>query len=1005
VTGDPTFYVNGASSITGPTGNGDVVVLGTTNAATDVLTITSSSSYVGTTQVGDGTTGVTLKAGAGGAFDNTSAFTVNTNAVLDLNGINQTIGSLTGTGTVESNNGAATLTTGGDNSSLTIFSGNLIDGGGTLGLTKSGSGAFALSGDNTYSGATTVSSGALAAASTTAFSTNSAFTVNATLDLNGYNQTIGSLAGNGIVTNTGGTTATLTTGGNNAPTTTFSGNLINGTSALGLTKSGSGIFILSGNNTYSGTTTVSAGTLQAGSTTAFSTTSAFVVNATLDLGGFNQTLTSLAGSNSGIVTNSGGSAVTLTVGDTTSTGYYGQIVDGTGGIALTKVGNGTLTLFGNNTYSGATTITAGTLALSGSGSIASSSGVADAGTFDISGTTSGASIKTLSGAGNVTLGTQTLTLSNASSTFSGDIGGTGGLTLTTGTEILSGINDYSGATAINGGTLVVNGSIANSTSVTVASGATLTGTGTVDPIAATTTIQSGGTLVPGVAGTPGTSMTIAGNLAFQSGALYVISLNPTTANFTTVTGTATLGGATVDATFANGAYVAKQYTIITAGSVSGNFAVAVDTNLPAGFHTTLTTDATHAYLNLALNFVPPPGAGIGGNQSNAGNAIINYFNTNGSIPLVFGGLTASGLTQISGEAGTGSQQTIFNAAGQFLGVMTDPFTGAGNDAGNGGGSGASGNADDALGYAAKRNPSDALAAIYTKAAPRRDTFAARWSTWAAGFGGSETTNGNAIAATNSATSRVYGTALGASYRFTPDTSAGFSLAGGGTNFSVANGGTGRSDFFQAGAFVRQEQGPAYINAALAYGWQQINTTRFVTVAGLDQLRARFNANAYSGRIESGYRFIAPVIGGIGVTPYAAGQFTTVVLPSYMESAFSGLNTFALAYSAKTVTDPRSEVGFRTDKSFALTDAILTLRGRAAWAHDSNTGRAIGATFETLPGATFVVNGAAPAHDSALVSASAEMKWTNNWSVAATLDSEFSSVTQSFAGKGVVRYAW
>ena len=88
-----------------------------------------------------------------------------------------------------------------------------------------------------------------------------------------------------------------------------------------------------------------------------------------------------------------------------------------------------------------------------------------------------------------------------------------------------------------------------------------------------------------------------------------------------------------------------------------------------------------------------------------------------------------------------------------------------------------------------------------------------------------------------------------------------------------------------------------------------------------------------------------------------------------------------------------------------TDAILTLRGRAAWAHDFDPDRSIGATFQTLPGASFVVNGAAQASDSALITASAEMKWLNGWSAAATFEGEFSNVTRSYAGKGVVRYTW
>jgi len=59
----------------------------------------------------------------------------------------------------------------------------------------------------------------------------------------------------------------------------------------------------------------------------------------------------------------------------------------------------------------------------------------------------------------------------------------------------------------------------------------------------------------------------------------------------------------------------------------------------------------------------------------------------------------------------------------------------------------------------------------------------------------------------------------------------------------------------------------------------------------------------------------------------------------------------------------------------------------------------------LPGASVVVDGAAQAADSALTTASVEMKWKNNWSVAATFEGEFPSVTSSYAGKGVVRYQW
>ena len=715
------------------------------------------------------------------------------------------------------------------------------------------------------------------------------------------------------------------------------------------------------------------------------------------------------------------SGVAATIAVSSGNVAYANTIGGTGlaGTAINKTGAGMLTLSATNTFAGNINITAGTLAVAGTanlGNINNDVAISNGATFGVTATATFAAGRAFSVAGISSFDIAAAT----TSTVQGVVSGSGVLNkANAGTLVLSGTNTYTGGTTVGGGTLRAGsaGAFGTSNFFAVAGGATLDlngfnqtfgtllGAGTVT--GANTTIS--GTFSPGN-GTPGSAMAIVGNLAFQSGAQYLVQVNPTTASFAAVTGTATLGGATVGATFAPGAYVQKRYTILTAtGGVSGAFASLATTNAPTNTTSTLSYDANNAYLNLALNFVPSPFSLPGGlnvNQLNvANNALTNFFNRTGGIPAVFANLSLSGLSQAAGETATGSQQTTFNAMNQFLGVMMDPFiTGRGDGAIAGGA--APGYADEeALAYAAKkRNPNDALAAIYTKAPPPAP-FEARWSVWAAGFGGSQTTDGNTVVGSDTTTSRIYGTAIGADYRFSPFTIAGFSLAGGGTNFSVANNGTGRSDLFQAGAFIRHNIGAAYLSGALAYGWQDVTTDRTVTIAGFDQLRAKFNANAWSGRVEGGYRLVAPVVGGVGFTPYAAGQFTTFELPAYAESVVSGANTFALGYGAKSVTDTRSELGLRTDKSFAMQTAVLTLRGRVAWAHDFNPDRGIGSTFQTLPGASFFVNGAALASDSALVTASAETKWMNGWSTAATFEGEFSNVTRSFAGKGVVRYAW
>ena len=670
-----------------------------------------------------------------------------------------------------------------------------------------------------------------------------------------------------------------------------------------------------------------------------------------------------------------------------------QTLSGPGG--LTKLGAGTLTLSATNTYRGVTTVSTGTLQAGAADAFGSNSAVTVAAGATLGLNDYSQSIGSLAGAGNVTLGSGTLTAGgdNASTTFSGTISGSGGLTKQgAGTTTLSGTNTYTGATTVSGGTLEVNGAIASS-NVTVNPGATLSGTGTVgDPI-----IAAGGTLSPGSTAHPYGTLTITDPLTFASGSFYTVHVSPSAnswVNVTGATGTATLGGATVNAIWANGSYVAKQYTILNAsGGVSGTFSSLVDTNLPANFHTSLSYDANNAYLDLTLNFVPP-NSGLNANQQAVGHALTNYFDGNGGIPLVYGGLTAAGLTQASGELGASSQQTTFQAMGQFIGLLTDPFMARNGGPGSTGG---------APGFAEAASGRTDAFAMFSKAA--QASFEQRWSVWAAGFGGSQSTDGHAATGSNTTTSNIYGTAVGADHLLSPNTLAGFSLAGGGTNFSVNGLGSGRSDLFQAGAYVRHTHGQAYISAALAYGWQHITTDRSLTIAGVDHLRAAFDANAWSGRVEGGYRLVAPWTNGIGITPYLAGQFTTFDLPSYAEQAISGAGNFALTYAAKRVTDARSELGLRTDKSFALADGVLTLRGRLGWAHDFNPARSIAATFQALPGASFVVGGAAQASDSALASASLDMKWMTGWSAAATFEGEFANVTSSYAGKGVVRYAW
>ncbi|MCX7424576.1 MAG: autotransporter-associated beta strand repeat-containing protein [Planctomycetia bacterium] len=474
--------------------SGAITVGSLTKQGTGTLILAGANAYRGSTSINGGT--LQLSGGDNRLPTTTTVTLANTaGAVLDINGQNQTIASLSGGGANGGNVllGSGTLTIA--MTASTTYAGAIRGAGGSL--IVQGSGTLTLSGANDYTGPTTIDAGKLRlSGGSNRLPTTTAVTLanaaGAAFDLNGQNQTLASLSGGG---SSGGNvtlgSGTLTVGdGNDASYAGIisgaGGNLIKqGSGTLTLTRDNTftgsvavndGTLALSGKHTYSGMTTINGGTLRltGGSNRLPTTTAVTLANATgavLDLNGQSQTIASLGGGGGkgGNVTLASGS---LTMGDGNST-TYGGIISGTNG-NLIKRGSGILTLSNANTYSGATTINAGTIRLSGgsnrlptSTSVTLASGASAV--LDLNGQD-----QTLPGliggtGSTVALGSGTLTLAHG--TYSGTMSGSGSLVMQGGSSdrmFLQGLNTYTGSTTINSGVLLADTPLPATTAVTLA---------------------------------------------------------------------------------------------------------------------------------------------------------------------------------------------------------------------------------------------------------------------------------------------------------------------------------------------------------------------------------------------------------------------------------------------------------------------------------------------------------------------------------------------------------
>lgn len=581
---------------------------------------------------------------------------------------------------------------------------------GTDGLKTTGQGRTVMLGGNTYTGATTITGGEVRIAGANGIGDTSAVTIDstATLDLNSFNESIGSLAGAGSLKLGSGT---LTVG--DASDTTFGG-VISGSGSI--IKVGAGQLTLSGANTYTGTTTVQGGTLVAASNAALgSAAGGTTVSGTgllsiaegvsiaepLTINAGRMAVLQDAASTTGTIALAGtlagrhGSGANGTITLTSASAGFsvlsspatfviaGAILDGVSsfGVTIFTSGSGAQLQFTNtgNAYDGATHITGTGRFILGDHEVVpnTSAVIVDAGaTWNLGGANE--TIASLSGGGTIMLNSGTLTVGDASNTtFSGELSETGAVVKQgSGQLTLNGTNSFSGTMTVMAGTLVAasNAALGSPASGTIVSGTGLLSVAAGVSIAEPLTINPGRLVVLQDGAVSTGAVNLAGTLAGRVGSVAsgAITLTGGSAGFTMLSspGVFTIAGAITDGASTFGV------TVLTTGSG----AIIRLTN-PANTYDGATLVTGPGALELGAAGVLPNGTAVtvdtGSTLDLAGfNETIGSLAGSGSVLLGAGTLTTGNASDTTfGGVISGTGNLVKQGGGQLTLSGANTYTG------------------------------------------------------------------------------------------------------------------------------------------------------------------------------------------------------------------------------------------------------------------------------------------------------------------------------------------
>lgn len=661
----------------------------------------------------------------------------------------------------------------------------------------------------------------------------------------------------------------------------------------------------------------------------------------------------------------GTGSAAIRVGDGTDAGAttiatINSVLSGTAGLDKTDLG--TLVLSAINTYSGGTTISAGTLRIGADSALGDSSGTLTIATGTLATTATFTSARAVSLTGDATIDTADAT----SLTLSGAISGAGSLTKSgTGTLIISGDAGLVGTITIEAGTLqigdggttgTISGDIVNngtlvfnrSDAYTVAG--TITGSGTLtlsgggtasftSALLADMTLEdatavlaedsvttaaftvgeggvlggtasigglivnAGGTVAPGYS--PGI-LTVTGPVTFNAGSVYAVDVTPDGSHDQIIaSGDVTLStDAHVEVLASGGVYDREsELTILsTSGTLTGEFG-GVTSNF-AFLLPTLRYDAQNVYLDLVYTGADIDGFARTSNQVSVAHAIQALGDGNDlfdAITLLAEDAVAPALDQLSGEIYP-SINTVISQQGGYL--------------------------RDAVGARLRQSGAGALGAAARSAGPVTATLDRDPSSvfWMQGLGAWDKTLGNGNAA--SITSSVGGLYIGADAAPTDTLRAGFVAGYSGSRLSVDDrASSGNMESAALGAYVGAQFGALGLQGGIAYGWHGIDVTRSIVFPGFaDQQSATYGVGALQLFGEASYRL---AVAGFEVEPFANLAYVNLSGGSARET---GLGAAGLTIDVAGQQTLYTTLGTRLATTIELEGATITPSLSLGWQH-------------------------------------------------------------------------